>query len=144
MPRAEWTSAPPSDTSAADSGSRATEFAGCRDGAPHALNAGLDRAGGERGLARLNLHLDRCSAGDTCLVSRLRSLRGGAQRGARIDAQLAAEELRTGLHSPRRARLVARGIQAADEQDVGVLVEGDELHELSGMTRRAIDLAARE
>ena len=115
-----------------------------RDGAAQTVETGFDRAGGERGLAGLDLRPHCRAPRDT---SHNRHLGGGSRRAkssSRLDAQLASEELGACLDVTRRSLGIARDTQAADEQDVGVLLVGVEPYELRGVMRRVGGLSSRE
>ena len=110
----------------------------------NALHAGLDRPGGEGRLAGLDLRQHRGSPGDARLGRNLGRDGRRAQSRARLASELGAEALRAGLDVTRGRLVVAGRAQAADEEDVGVLVVRVEPDELRRVPGRALGLSASE
>jgi hypothetical protein len=94
--------------------------------AAHAVETGLDRAGGKCRLAGLDL-CQHCRTPRH--ARRYRHLRRGSrrvERRTRFGPQLGPEELGACLHATRCSREIARCSQAANEQDVCILLVGVE------------------
>ncbi len=107
----------------------------------HPLDARLDGSRAERRLARLDLRKHGGSPRDADLRS-FRHRGRGAERGGRVDAQLAEQE-RCRRRRPALGRFViTRDVQAANEEDVGVLVIRAHAHELRSVAGRLLGLAA--
>lgn len=66
--------------------------------------------------------------------------RGRPQRGGRVEAQLAPEELGAGLHLPSRALEIASRAEAPDQKDVRVLFVRVQPNELGGVLPGLRDL----
>ena len=104
-----------------------------RHGPAQAVETGFDRAGSERRLTRLDLRTYCRPPRNAALKRDLGGVGGCAKRSGRIDAQLASEELGAHRDVTRRSLGISPDTEAADEQDMRVLLVGVEPDEFGGM-----------
>ena len=133
VPRAEWTSAWPRPTSDLARSSGVVVPAGRGDRPAQPGDAGLGGAGVHGGQAGLDEDVHRRRPGDARpdRGERLRGRRGEGR--ARLDPELQPKQLGAGRHLALRGVGVAGGPQAADEEDVRVLVVRIQPHEVGGV-----------
>lgn len=108
------------------------------------MQTGLDGPGGKRCLTGLDLRQHLRTPRDATRDHHLGCSSRRAKSRSWLDAEVALEELGACLHATHRSVGIARRTQAANEQDMGVLVVWVEADEFRGVMCRVGGPAARQ